>query len=62
MKQPYPAGKARQGRKGFPVLAILGISLALAVFAWIGTGFYADQSDDGMATGSVNTSTPTEKE
>lgn len=40
-----PAEKARQGRKGQRVLAILAIALALAGAVWLGLEFWGETID-----------------
>ncbi|WP_265515726.1 hypothetical protein [Nitratireductor luteus] len=40
MNDKLPARKARQGRKGFPVLAVLVVSLVLAGIVWALVEYY----------------------
>ena len=40
MSEPLPPKKARQGRRGLPVLIILGVALVLAAIAWWGAEIY----------------------
>ncbi len=40
-----PAEKARQGRDGKRVVAVLAIALALAAIAWVGLEFWGESID-----------------
>ncbi len=40
MNKPLPEDKARQGRRGFPVLVILIVGLVLAALVWWGAHYY----------------------
>lgn len=40
MPEEYPAKKARQGRRGLPILIILAVALILVAIAWWGAEIY----------------------
>jgi hypothetical protein len=40
-----PTDKARQGRRGFPVLLVLICALILAALVWFGVEFYGEAID-----------------
>ena len=52
MTEPTDPIKVRQARQGKPVLAILAVSMVLAIIAgWVLWGVIAEDTDDGMADG-----------
>ncbi|MBZ9657116.1 hypothetical protein [Phyllobacterium lublinensis] len=48
MAKRIEADDAKQGRQGYPVLAILTVSLGLAALAWLAVEFYAQLISNGM--------------
>lgn len=62
MNKPIDPIKVRQARQGKPVLAILAVSMVLAIIAgWVLWGVMAEDTDSTMADGaslSLQHSTP----
>lgn len=48
MPDPLPPEKARQGRRGFPVVIVLVCALLLAMAVWWGVEIYGESLDAGQ--------------
>ncbi len=48
MAKRIEADDAKQGRQGYPVLAILTVSLGLAALAWLAVEVYGQLIANGM--------------
>ncbi|WP_439618719.1 hypothetical protein [Shinella sp.] len=62
-RKGFSAVEARQGGKGFPVLAVLGTSLALVVVVWAAVelwGNYIDPTPDRMERTTTTSGEPTQ--
>lgn len=49
MPKTIRADKAKQGRRGFPVLVVLVCALLLAIAVWWGVDIYGESLDDQQA-------------
>ena len=48
MVKRVDAEDAKQGRQGYPVLAVLAVSLGLALLAWLAVEVYGQYISGGM--------------